>query len=383
MKQARLRPRVRFPWRWLVDSPLILATWIAILLGARAANDVDEALGVAHEVRARSGFLMARVAAEAAAMGVSADDRDGTERRVTIGDVAVTMKTVGTCLRLTCEPPGGQPWSFTCPRLSGASPPELGVASSAGVSLALDPDRLARAFSAEEVPGFRRDASIALLHLEAGTELDDFVLDGQRAHHGLGAAADLIVVPGHLWIEPGERPLRMRLERDLTIVVRGNLYVGRSLVVEGQGRLVFATLAGARARPFADRDGNGRWSNGDEPRLGPVEGACEGGGNAYLGLPRRKAAITFAAGLVVAGELHLAVPATVDGPVVLGHAMTKIGDPDAALVATGTRLFAPEREVVPGFVTRGPVRAGLLQHAPWNRPPGCGQQPLYAAAPTR
>src|SRR5262245_13908783 len=98
MKPAPLRPRVRFPWRWLVDSPLILSTWCAVMLGARAAHDVDEALGVAQEVRTRASFVMAQVAAEAAAMAVSPDDRDGTERRVEIGDVVVTVKTVGTGL---------------------------------------------------------------------------------------------------------------------------------------------------------------------------------------------------------------------------------------------------------------------------------------------
>ncbi|MDO8349491.1 MAG: hypothetical protein Q7T30_04620 [Planctomycetota bacterium] len=380
MRVAPLRPRVRFPWRWLVDSPLVLVTWVVVLLAASTAREVDQALGGADDVRRRASFWMAKVAAETAAMGVSLDDHAGAPRCMTVGDVAVTVQAVGRELRVSCVPPGGGSWSFDCARLPGASPAALGVPATTGVSLAIDPERLAGAFSAAELPAFRRDAGIALLHLDTGTDRDDFVLDGQHARFGI--ATDLVAVPGHLWIEPGDEPLRLWLERDLTIVVHGNLYVGRSLAIEGTGRLVFATMIDATSRPFADRDGNGRWSAGDETRAGPFEGACEGGGNAYLGLPRRRAAISIASGLVVAGELHLAGPASVDGPVVLGHAITKIGGPGAELVATGARLFRPERELVPGFVPHGPGRPGLLRHAPGNRPV-VGEQPLYLAAPGR
>ncbi len=389
---------VRVQWRWLVDSPLLVATWATMAMGLLTMVQVARTLRSADRVRERSGQVLARVAAEAAIVRLDASGDEALPIEVRVGRVPVRVDRAGVDWLLTVPLPGGGAWRFSCPRLRGAAPLAFGRPLSLGDPTALrsfvgapgeptelprlDAVALAHAWRADHIAAFRRDVGIALLNFEAGTELDDFVVDTKRPRLGLGAGVDLVVVPGHLWIESGKEPWRLWLEHDLTLVVQGNLYIGRPIEVDGPGRLVLATTPTRDAVAFADRDGNGRWSVGDRTCDGqPFRGAIEGGGNVYLGLAGGSGAPDVAAGLVVGGELHLRTSARIDGPIVLGHGLTRLGAPTAVLHPTGSKLFVPEREAVPGFVVSGPQRPGLLR--PYTPNPASGEEPLYLAAPGR
>lgn len=386
-----LRPRrARFDWRWIVDSPIVVATWASVVMCLLAIVQVARSLRDADRVRARSGQVLARIAAEDAAARLADAHAGPVPDVVTVGGVAVRVEAFGDQWLLTSELGCGESWQFVCPRLPGASPSAFGrsqtavePAAAAGEGLPpLDPAQLACAWWADQVPAFRRDVGIALLHLPAGTERDDFVIDPKRPRLGLHGEAELVQVPGHLWIEPGSRPLRLSLQRDLTLVVHGNLYIGRSIEIDGPGRLVMVACASPEARGFVDRDGDGRWSPG-EPTCDeqPFSGAAEGGGNAFLGLASAVEPLSLAAGLVVHGEIHLSRTVRVEGPVVWNHGVTRLGGSAPDLVTTGTRLFVAERECVPGFLVAGRSRPGLLRPVQANR--ADDEEPLYLATPGR
>lgn len=246
----------------------------------------------------------------------------------------------------------------------------------------IDAPQLAAAVRPDRFPGFRRDPGIALRHFATGTDGDDYVWApvGPVRLPGDGA---LVVVPGHLWFEAGPLAARIELRHDLVVVVQGNLYVGRSLQVTGGGRLLFVVVPGPRAVLFADRDGSGGWSVGDVLRAGAAfAGPVEGGGAVYLGLAGGERAIDCAAGLVVAGELHVAAESCVDGPVVVRHGVTRL-HPAAALAPSRTPwAFRPARERIPGLVTTGPPRLGWLRRRVGDSP-HAERQPLFLATPTR
>jgi hypothetical protein len=378
MSSLRAPSRGHFVWRWLVDSPLVVATWISVAMCLLAIVQVARSLREADRVRARSGQVLARIAAEDAATRLVEALPGPAPAAMSIGGVSVRAEVFGNQWLLTVEVGPGESYRFACPRLSGAAPAALGrpltvvgtAASPFGASVdgardgvglpELDASQLARAWRADQVPAFRRDVGIALLQLPSGTECDDFVLDTKRAHLGLAGDAELIVVPGHLWVEPGLNPWRLPLARDLTIVVVGNLYVGRPIEVEGPGRLVFVTRA-----PRSPEE--------------PCRTAAEGAGNVHLGLSSSPESLSIAAGLVAEGEIILRRTSRVDGPVAVGRGIT--GSAGSQLVPNGSRLFVAERESVPGFLAAGRSRPGLLRPVEANR--GDGEEPLYAAAPGR
>ncbi len=388
--------RARFCWRWLADSPLVLATWASVAMGLVAIVEVAHALRDADRVRARSTVVLAELAAEAAVVRLAKQMPVDLPVTMEVGRVPVTIANAPDGWRVTAAVPSGLPEEFECQILPGASPAALGMpltVATAGVAADL-PGAVVGPFPvlenqlgesarrAETLAAFRRDVGMALMHFSAGTELDDFVVDTNVKRLGLPPRAACVLVSGHLWIEPGSTPWRVFLEHDLTLVVSGNLYVGRSVVVDGPGRLVFVVQGTKAARGFADLDGNGRWSPGDrscEP--GEFVGVAEGGGNVHLGLATAAPVGEVQAGLVVAGELHLRSSIRVDGPVVLQHGVVGLGQARPRLLPTGERLFAPEREVVPGFALSGGARPGLLRSRSANRRPD--EVPLYAAAPGR
>ena len=190
-------------------------------------------------------------------------------------------------------------------------------------------------------------------------------------------------MPGHLWIEPCATPLEINLKSDVVIVVRGNLYVGRSLRVVGGGRLLFATTIPEGASAFADRDCNGRWSDGDVVLDRPAfAGPIEGGGNVYVGHAGSGARIENDAGMFVAGELHVRVDSRFAGPLVLAHGVT-LASRSARVCAAGEWRFRPDRERVPGFATEGPPRPSSLRYAGSTRPAAPKQQTLYPSSPAR
>jgi hypothetical protein len=253
-----------------------------------------------------------------------------------------------------------------------------------GAEPQLDVAALAGAARPELCEALQRDSGVALLHRAVGTDRDDFVLAAGRATATLDMVDQVLVVPGHLWIPAGAAPLVLELPRHLTVVVYGNLYLGRSVRLAGAGRLTLVTVVSEDAVAFVDRDGDGQLGAaervlGADSFRGPVEGA----GGVYLGLQPGGPSIDFAGALVVSGQLHLAVDARVAGPLVLQHGVTTVGDRSPRLHAAGDWCFLPERERIPGFMTTGGPRAGRLLLAPAQNRALMDQQTLYLPPPAR
>lgn len=392
-----LEPVPRCSWRFFLDSPLLFAAWGAVVLGCVAMFDVGAALRRAELVREAAAPELARLAAETALARVLDEDPAATSARVAVGGVVVTMARSGGGFRLASRVGNAGVYRFDAPEVSGAAPGVFASGCSAvdpgaarlvsGCRLItpeqlprLDPAQLAVAARGERHAAFRLDQGIALLSWESGTEKPDYVFEPARMAD-LDGASGLVVLPGNLWIEVGEKPLRFRLERDLVVVVEGNLYVGRSIAVDGPGRLVLVTRRGAGETSFADLDGNGRWSRGDQIRgAGDFTGPGEGAGNVYLGLPGASGSIACDLSLVVGGELHLGVAARIVGPLVLSHGATPTAAVGARLEAHRGWAFHVDRERVPGFATDGPPRPGALVRAV---APRAAEQGLYLSAPAR
>ncbi len=216
--------------------------------------------------------------------------------------------------------------------------------------------------------GLRQDDSIALLRTPSGTDLQDhvFVVDQHGICRPRVPRSGTIHLPGHVWLDQGSKPLIIELSRALTVVARGNIYLGRSLRVTGPGKLVLVAQRGD-SELFADRDADGRWSADDRLLTGErYRGPVEGTGAIYLGLPGQGAdrgrpgvELTIGASLYAQGEVHLvASRAEVHGSLVMGQGITSFGEP--SLVLTGHRLPNTAREGVPGFHCTGARRPGLL-----------------------
>ncbi len=386
---ASADPRPTLWWRTFVDSPLLLGSWAAVFLACIAIVEVAGVIQRAEVVRLAAAESMARIAAEAAAAQFVGSDAVCGREQVSIGEVRVVVQDHGEECWITTEA-GGELFRFRCRQLKGAAPENFGVACSAADTTLvrsttaarpvlradlprLDEAAVACATRADQTNGFARESGVALLAWETGTERDDFVFDPHALGRGLDELGDLVVVPGNLWVEVGDRPLCLQLRRDLTVVVRGNVYIGRSLLVEGAGRLVIVAARSDGAVSFVDTDANGRWSATDRLLDAPkFEGPFEGTGGVYLGLPRAQGSLRVEAGLVVAGELHLRAGAVVTGPVVLGHGVTPTMTSGARLEARGEWAFRVQRERVPGFATSGRPRPGVLHRyeadpATWNQ----------------
>jgi hypothetical protein len=385
-------------WRSLWDSPLVLAAWIAVGCGSVAMVDVGGALRRAREVRCAAMPELTRLAAETALADVLAREPEATFAQLEVGSTMVTVTRGGGEFRLACVVADGGVFRFRCDEVPGAAPEVFAHACSAvdpsctgavrGARLIgrdqmprLDPAQVAQAVRGDQLAAFQLDQGVALLSWESGTEKPDYVVQPSRAAE-LDGAGGLVVVAGNLWVEVGEKPLRLTLQRDLVVVVRGNVYVGRSIVVDGPGRLVVVASRGAGESSFADVDANGRWSRGDILRgEGDFVGPFEGAGNVYLGLPGTKHAVACDASIVLDGELHVGVAARVAGPLVVGCGATTITPLGGRVEARRDWTFAIDRERVPGFQTGGAPRPGRL----WRDtvPPGGGEETLYLSAPAR
>jgi len=382
-------------WGALLESPLLVAVWLAVVLACVGVHDVADTLRRAEVVRDAATTALARVAAETAAVRhLPIADGHG---EVSVAGIDVTMEKRFGGWELTSVA-GGKSFVFRATELSGRAPAAFARGASfvaprlvprmAGMCR-IDPDGLPelddaaldRAVRADLTTLLRRDRGIALLTWESGTERDDFVFDARGAAP-LDSSGDLLVVPGHLWIEAGPQPLRITLQKDLTIVVQGNLYVGRSIEVDG-GRLVLVARHERGTPIFADVDGNGRLTAGDAVRReGAAPGPIEGTGNCWLGLAASTGELRLDAALVVDGEVHLGATAHVAGPLVLPFGVTASRHPAARLVPEARWTFAIERERVPGFRTSGAPRLGLLE--PWGAPAhDPAQQALYLSSPAR
>lgn len=393
--KARVSPLVSLG-SWALLSPWLVAVVAAFAVAMWIVHGVARVAQRSFEVSRRVEAAKAELLADSAVMA-GIRDEEGAGRRDPMPGVQVQHE--GSTVRVRVRLPGGGDYGFVGRLLPGRAPLAFGDAGSLGEGAAafegmrpLDPEAaprleteaVARAAATPAPATLHRDPGVALLHWRAGTDADDFVFVANRGVVDLSAVGELLVVPGHLWLEAGDAPLVFALAHDLVVVVQGNVYLRRSLEVRGPGRLVLVAARAAGAVSFADEDGNGRWSEPDRllgvaAFVGPIEGA----GSVYCGGPDCTSPIAIAASLVVAGQLHLDAGLRVAGPLVVEHGITRRGT-NARLVAAGDWRFEPERERVPGFVTGGVPRPSFLR-------PGAGfeglstmrQQPLYLAAPAR
>lgn len=170
----------------------------------------------------------------------------------------------------------------------------------------------------------------------------------------------VVCCDGHVWIPPGE-PVRLRLERDATVIVCGNLYLGDDLVVEGPGRLLLVAWA-VNGRVFGDVDGDGYFGP-DEPRWRVAtfgHGAPEGQGAVHLGLLGhlpRSSSLRIDAAVVARGEIRAAVDTRLAGPAVATHGVRGPG----IVLGGATWVLDVARDGFPGMATEGAPRPSLLQ----------------------
>ncbi|MCR9246467.1 MAG: hypothetical protein NXI31_15650 [bacterium] len=351
---TRRRGRRPVRWAWLLDSPLVLATWITVVLGAWSLARVGESLGHVARMQTAAEAEFARLAADTVLMQVEPRALLVAPQSHRLGEVFVGVSPFeepegGAGVFVDVRLATGRDHSFVAPLLPGAAPKGFGCARSWQVP-GLAAGVLASAVHAEDLVAFRRDETIALMHRPGGTDLADFVLDSTA----LDCPREVVVVPGHLWTEPGAVPVVVRIARDTTILVRGNCYLGQSLVVEGNGRLVLAVVGDAAVLPANRGEGE------------PLEGV----GRLQFGFRAARAAggqpLQCDATLVVAGEVVVEQPAIVTGAFLAAAAGRRgesgpTGSPRLEL--RGERLFEPTRERVPGFAVSGPPRPGLLRIA--------------------
>lgn len=212
------------------------------------------------------------------------------------------------------------------------------------------------------LPELSCDTEVAFLHLPGGTDRSDFTLGGGCEQIAVPPATQVVEVRGNLWVLPAAQPLWFVLRAPLTIIVHGNLYLGRSIEVVGRGPL---TLVAHRTGPtFRDLDGDGACANGETILGGSGTPAIEGDGSVYLGIPRQTARppVGIAAHIVAGGEIHVLTSARVHGALVGAHGLTAC-NARAELHLTGRCLRDVTRTRVPGFATSGSPRPGLLERA--------------------
>lgn len=380
-------------------SPLACAAVVAlgatVVVLERSVAAVEDSAVVRSEVLA----LAARLAAESAASAFVATGGAAVEHRYDTGDGLVVRTRVAP----TAEPDelhlaavvGEQRFDFGFRRLEGGNPRSLGRAFTVATGAAVPPEWLevndsvrepapeletAVSVDADQLAacGVVQDGGIALEHLPAGTDAEDFVLGaGRSAACPKPPENGVLHVQGNLWLDGGGPTLELQLRRDLTLVVHGNVYLGRGIRVRGPGLLTLAAASDAGCA-ILDRDGNGRFGPGDEVVGGaPFHGPIEGCGNVYVGLARGGTErIELQNGLIVQGVLHLHVDqARVHGPVVVAGAGIRLGPCEGRLLCTGLRLPNLRSEALPGFAVVGSPRPSPLKPLQ--------QEPLYAATPPR
>lgn len=379
-----------------VFAPMVMASVTTVCVALGLLHEAARVVRRSEVVRAQADRLADEIVAEAATMQAAAAGEATTTAQVGEREVRVVRGVDGwvTSVSVGGEAPRwfgfdlvpgaaniafGSVCTVTRPELQDWLREARCVAPCELPRLA--PDVLAAAMAVDRSDLCAQDPGLALATWSVGTDGPDYVF--HRPAGDVLAAGGLVCVPGHLWIPPSAEPWTVRLTRDVVVAVRGNLYLGGSVRVIGEGRLVFYVEPPPGSCAYGDRDGDGVWSAGD--RLVAADdtfrGPLEGGGSAFLGLPGNTRPIRCDAGLVVHGELHLRAPATVAGPLVLGGGVTQ-NSAEGRIVATGAWRFLAEREVVPGMVVTGGPRPGRPRALGRNQP-GMRQQTLYQAAPSR
>lgn len=390
---------VAAPRRW-ADSPLPVAVLGLVACLLAGVVQVAGALARAEVVRREVVAELAGLAANAAALevGVTMPGR----RTVVVGEHVVDVEVGGRVVACAVRGRDGEVARFVAPVLAGALPAALAhrfasldplAVATVGEGAVVTVDELpqlaaevvAAAPRADRWAGFRRDPAVALLRLEGGTEREDHVFALDEAGTLPVPPAGVLVVPGHLWLTSPSGVLRLGLERDLVVVVEGNLYVAAALVVDGPGRLLVWARVPTGQTAFADRDGNGRYSIGDR-LLGAsgFDGALEGAGGIYFGLPGFAGELACGALLVAEGELQVAAATTLHAPAVAMYGVTELGI--GKLRCGESEVLDVQRDALPGLVVRGVPRPGRLQQllAPAAQPAAAVPEDLlYAGTPGR
>jgi hypothetical protein len=371
------RALARIPWRWLWDSPLLWSVWACVGLGLGALGRVGRALGGAEEVRIRAEAILAETVADEAVVRLAQGGaiRPGRKDRLSIGGLPVEVAWLDDRFEVAVET-GAARHRFCGPLQPGSAPAALGRSLTVSPTATLPPGLAAvreplplpppaRDTGAAVHPALQRDSGIALLRLLAGTERDDYRLGekGSRAVRLAGVDGGVIHVPGHLWVDSGAEELTLDLDSDLTIVVAGNVYLGRTVRVRGARLFLVALPVGGQA--FCDVDGDGRCSGQEGRRHAGAAATLEGAGNAWFGLPGLPTEhIELEAAVFVGGYLHLAAGHTsVHGSLVCAGGAMLLGPAREALTATGSLLLDVERENAPGFSVSGSLRPGRVRPA--------------------
>lgn len=376
-------------------------TMIAIAAVTFLVVSVLEQADVAHRARdinRQLEVVRAQIAAETALIEQVAAGDKGGQLQVAGVHVGVAWQrdlcTVyvtgasGETVLASRQLPGGAPSVFSHARAAtdAATLAEIGgkLCEAPDNWPELDLPAIASAPRVTESLGFRRDPEIALRHLASGSDRPDYVWSSNRVDLAKYQSGGLLIVPGNLWLEDREHALTLNLAKDLVVIIEGNLHLLRSLHVRGRGRLLLATDTADAGVVFADIDGSGGWTTGDRLHRGAAfAGQVEGSGNVYLGLPGAGGTLACDAGILVGGELHVAVRADVRGPLLLRFGCTFLSGEHleapaltapltAPLAAAASRLpgrsarrrqwvFGAGRDPVPGFLVTGKPRPSRLE----------------------
>lgn len=385
---------MKLPHPVLFWHPNLVGLWVGAGLLCLGMSEIVRSVNRSAHVHRRIAAAEAALAAEEAAFAFagehSAEDRYLTRSGLTC-ELTVTVVTTAA-MEILVHDRFGMAHHFGYDLLRGGMPRAFGQAFSA-LERSTSPRRRNSITASPPVPlpedqwprlapsvfdlspnNWRRtgilskNASIALLRLPAGTDRTDFVL-GSRRKILLRATippSGVVRLDGHLWVEPDDKPLVLELSADLTIAVRGNLYLGRSIHVRGPGRLVLIVVR-RRGDMFRDLDLDGRWSEGDELLTAhdrPFQGSTDGSGTVYIGLPADNPVpdrIRLDAALVADGEVHIQTSvAEVWGALAVGYGVTGAAD-GCRLLTPGLLLPDTHRERVPGVQPRGRPRPGVLR----------------------
>ena len=266
-------------------------------------------------------------------------------------------------IKVVCD--HGRSYEFGARVLPGAAPALLARAQGVGLpSFGADAREAIRPGAA--CPFVVRDESVGLLRIATGTDLVDWRLrlDQDGVVRPRTTEACVARVAGHLWVDRDGKPLTVELDHALTLLVDGNIYLGRSLFVRGNGRLTLVAR-GCPGLRFHDLDGDGRKSEGDElfDDHPTVATPIEGSGSIYLGLPDHGDAnhrIECDAGLWAEGDVVVVEALAIAHSCVLAGLGHRVIGPGARLESEPTWPMLSEREWVPGFVPTGGPRPGPL-----------------------
>ncbi len=311
--------------------------------------------------------------------------RNGYECRATL-----STQEQGGVIDLTVKREGGRTHYYTSSVLLGAAPRALGVRLSLCESArdrvmdigsrSLEGGAEPTWLSAECFPkieigeapdvdhgayGISQSDSVALLRLPSGTDARDYTFATDlackvRLHV---PARGVLRIKGNLWVDESGPDIQIELHRSLTIVVQGNIYLGRSLRVRGGGRLILvAQQTGAN---FIDHNLDGRWAAGEGIGFAARgDGRIEGSGALYVGLPSRPALTSRLhcdASIVCQGEAYfLAEAARFCGSLALAGGWLQYRHL-ADLSFSGEQVGMVQRVLIPGFAVNGAARPALLR----------------------